>query len=769
LTERPDVKAVKLSEGLGLAAVALVIAVLAWLLGVSGTLDRVIEPARFGVLDKTASGRVHIVEMDATSIAAIQRWPWSRENYAKVLDHLVDAGAASVVFDVDVSSAADAAGDNAFAKSIAAAGGKVALPTFGQQGTANDRRSIDAFPLPIFRDHATLASVSMGPDSDGVVRRAPLGTMNGGIPRPSLSALLAKQSGRAHIAFPIDFGIDPDTIPRSSFIAVRDGQFDRRSIAGRDVVIGATAIEMGDRYATPRWGVLPGVVIQALAAETLLRGVPVAANPIVAMLVGFLAALAIGRATSTVGLFATSAIGAATVIGLGILAQANGQMHPLAPALIMILVAAGYRGRHIAASIFRRQRITDETTKLPNRYAISEWLKGDRAVTIAVAWIGNFDALASVLGPTALVDALLRTADRLRLAGCDGDVYRIDDRCLAWRFAPDADLAESLDALRTVMMLPVEVQGRRVDVNLTIGVDEGEGARIDAVLVNAVIAAETAAKLGVFWTRAATDQLQMEREVSLMGELDHAIAAGEIVVYYQPKLSLATDRIASVEALVRWQHPKRGFLGPDQFIPLAEQTDRIGPLTLFVLERALRDVSAWQAQGHCLTAAVNISAKLLARPAFTDAVRALLAATDVSPAQIVFEVTESAAIEDPDAAMAALQIYCDLGIAISMDDYGTGQSTLTYLKRLPLSELKIDRLFVQHAHSNRADAAMVRSTVDLAHELGLKVVAEGIEEAETLDFLRAIGCDMAQGYLIGKPMPAAELPHIMDRAQQRAA
>ena len=499
-------KAKKLSEGFGLAAAALVIAVLASVLGINATLDRVIEPVRFGIVGKVASGRVHIVEMDAASTAAIKRWPWSRANYAKVLDQLIAAGASSVVFDVDLSSAADSIGDKAFARSIAAAGGKVALPTFGQQGTVNDRRSIDAFPLPMFRNHATLTSVSMGPDPDGVVRRAPLGTMNGGSPRPSLSALLAKRSGRADTEFPIDFGIDPDTIPRSSFIAVRDGHFDRRNIAGRDVVIGATAIEMGDRYATPRWGVLPGVVIQALAAETLLRGVPIAMGPVATILIGFLAAFAIGRATSAAGLLAASLIGAAVVVGLAIGAQAMGQMHPLSPALIMIMVAAGYRGRHIVTALFRRQRITDETTQLPNRYAASATLKNEGAITMAVARIGNFDALASILGPAALGEVMLRTAERLKLTCCDDAIYRIDDRCLAWRIAPAPDLAETMDALRTVMMRPIEVQGRRVDVTLTIGIDDADGAAIDALLIDAVSAAEHAAKVGAFWMRAATDQ-----------------------------------------------------------------------------------------------------------------------------------------------------------------------------------------------------------------------------------------------------------------------
>ena len=762
-------KARNLPEGLGLAIAALAIAALASVVGLSATMDRVIDPWRFEVLGRAASGRVHIVEMDAASTAAIKRWPWSRANYAKVLDQLVAAGASSIVFDVDISSAADAAGDRRLARSIAAAGGKVALPTFGQQGTASDRRTIDSFPLPMFREHATLATVSMGPDGDGLVRRAPLATLNGDSPRPSLSALIAKRSGRVGIDFPIDFGIDPGTIPRSSFVAVRDGHFDRRAIAGRDILIGATAIEMGDRYATPRWGVLPGVVIQALAAETLLRGVPVAAGPVIAVLVGFFAAFAIGRVTSAAGLVAASVVGVAVVIGLAIGAQAMGQMHPLAPALIMIAVAAGYRGRHIVAALFRRQRITDEATHLPNRNAASAALANEGALTLAVARIGNFDALASVLGTASLADAVLRTAERLKLTCSDGVVYRVDDRCLAWRMSPDADVAETMDALRTMMMRPIEVHGRRVDVILTIGIDEGEGSGIDGMLIDAATAAENAVKFGVFWTHATTDRAQMEREVSLMGELDDAIAAQEIVVYYQPKLSLAADRITSVEALVRWQHPVRGFIGPDQFIPLAEQTDRIAPLTLFVLERALGDIAAWQAQGHFLTVAVNISAKLLARREFADAVRLLLASTDVAPDRIVFEVTESAAIEDPAAAVVALETYRALGIAISMDDYGTGQSTLTYLKQLPLSELKIDRLFVQDAHRNRADGVMVRSTVEMAHELGLKVVAEGIENAEALAFLRTIGCDMAQGYFISKPVPSGELIALLGRSLSHAA
>ena len=225
----------------------------------------------------------------------------------------------------------------------------------------------------------------------------------------------------------------------------------------------------------------------------------------------------------------------------------------------------------------------------------------------------------------------------------------------------------------------------------------------------------------------------------------------------------------SAEALVRWRHPTRGYLSPDTFIPLAEESDRIGELTLFVLRRALDDLAQWSARGTVIRTAVNISARLIASAQFVGQVERMIRADGIAPDRLIFEITESATLRDPAGARAALMRWCDLGVAISMDDYGTGQSTLSYLKNLPLSELKIDRSFVQHAHQDRSDALLVRSTVELAHQLGLKVVAEGIEEAECLAYLRAIGCDYAQGYFIGKPMAGDDLLVAIEEIARAAA
>jgi EAL domain-containing protein (putative c-di-GMP-specific phosphodiesterase class I)/CHASE2 domain-containing sensor protein len=749
---------------------ALAIAIAASVSGFAGVLDRGLDPLRFQLLSHPASGKLVVVEMDAASIAAIDRWPWSRDNHARLVDRLRAAGAASVVFDVDFSSRSDPAGDQAFAAALRRSPGLVALATLSQAAETGADHQIDSLPIPILRDNVALQSVSIAPDTDGTIREAPFGTITDDTPRPSLSAYVAGRSGAADDRFPIDYSIDPGTIPRLSFIAVRDGRFDPRAVAGRNVVVGATAVEMGDRYATPRWGVIPGVIIQALAAETLLAGVPRTASEMVAILLALCLAIAILRAGTPARIAVASLVTTTILIGAALLAQRSASVvFPIASGLLLLLgTLAGRYAQHVLAR-FRQQQLVDEETGLGNRKAMVSALAGRPALRLAVAHIADLESLVAVLGHSGERDLVLRVVDRLRLASADGTIFRLTDRLLAFELGSDQSIHDTLTGLRTIMLQPVEVAGRRVDVALTIGVADGEGSVADACLTSAALAAEEAAQSGVFWREAVADLAALERRLSLMGDLDEALANGQIEVHYQPKLALGPNRFASVEALVRWRHPDRGFIGPDQFIPLAEQTGRVAPLTLFVLDRVIADLAHWRSIGLDLTAAVNISAKLVTATRFNADVRALLARDIVPIDRLIFEVTESATLADPEAAVAALVALCDLGIGISMDDYGTGQSTLTYLRTLPLSELKIDRSFVQHAHVNHKDGVMVRSTIDLAHDLGLKVVAEGIEDADCLAFLREAGCDMAQGYHISRPISAAALVDLLQRDRAQAA
>lgn len=738
-------------------------------LGTSGTLDRALSTMRFGVTHRTASGQVVVVEMDAKSAASIKRWPWSRSNYAAVVDRLREAGAATIVFDVDFSSLSEEQGDRALAAAVSRAQGRVVLPTFGQSASSADQRTINSIPIAALRSNAALASVSIAPDPDGEVRSMPFGTVTAGTPRPSLSAYIAQRSGATDLLFPIDMSIVPSTIPRLSFIDVRDGKFDPAIIQGRAVLIGATAIEMGDRYSTPQWGVLPGVIVQAMATETLLRGVPVNGSPVVPVLLALLGAAVIIASRSIISMI-ISACGAATVVIVHILIAQHVELvtYPMAAALGIISLAGALCFAREAVGRFKRQRTTDEATGLRNAKALLASPGELGAVTLAVVQINNYDNLVAVLGQHSASEILVRVSQRLALVASRQEVFRTTDRHLAMALSADEPPSDTLDGLRQVLLQPVEVSGRRVDVEVSVGVAT-DGSSLDKLLVAATLAADEAQKAGAFWRHSVADLDERELAISLMGELDDALLAGQIDVFYQPKYSLREDRITSVEALVRWHHPTRGFISPDVFIPLAEKTNRIAPMTLFVLRRVVRDLAAWRNDHGNVTAAVNISANLLSSQTFNSDVEETLEASEVPASALVFEVTELAAMSDPARAIAALRHYRSLGIAVSMDDYGTGQSTLTYLRQLPLNELKIDRSFVQHAHLNKNDAVLVRSTIALAHELGLKVVAEGVEDVECMAFLKGSGCDLVQGYLISRPVPLLQFLNLLDRRFSAAA
>ena len=609
-----------------------------------------------------------------------------------------------------------------------------------------------------------LASVSVKPDGDGMVRMMPMGTITDNTPRPSLSAQIARTGGSVGNEYPLDLAVDPNSIPRLSFLAVESGKFDPRQVAGKDILVGATAIEMGDRYAVPSHGVLPGVVVQALGAETLYRGLPFEAGGSALLVCAFFFSLAIGAALTK---RSAAARGAFSIIGVVLIWQsawsAAHVLFQITPALVAVLLATALRATILLQGEIRHRRTHDEETGLPNRNAMLQ-VSSEAQFTIA-ATIGGFETLHTVLGDRLSSELVRRLAERLANGGQGLTVFRVEDRTLAWLSEQeDFDPEQALEGLAALMRRPVEIGGRRVDVQMAFGIAEA------GAITEATHAATEALRSGMHWTyHQAAEKSVLERQVSLMGELDSALSRDEIEVLYQPKLHLPSNQITGVEALVRWNHPTRGYLRPDLFIPLAEESDRITDLTLFVLKRTIDDIGEWCAQGLVVTAAVNISARLIASSAFLAAAEALLAGTGVPRHRLTFEVTESAAIADADSAASALQRFRDMGIEISMDDYGTGQSTLSYLKRLPLSELKIDRSFVQFAHQDKNDALLVRSTLELAHDLGLVVVAEGVEEEACLQFLRDIGCDYAQGYLIGKPMPSGDLAQLIGTSLRRVA
>jgi EAL domain-containing protein (putative c-di-GMP-specific phosphodiesterase class I) len=256
------------------------------------------------------------------------------------------------------------------------------------------------------------------------------------------------------------------------------------------------------------------------------------------------------------------------------------------------------------------------------------------------------------------------------------------------------------------------------------------------------------------------------RRHRLKEDLQRAAERGELVVEVQPIVELDTGNVTAAEALVRWNHPERGLLGPDQFIPLAEHTGLIGPLTVYVLDEALARCREWRDQGINLSVAVNLAMRNLLDINFPDRVAELLHKWRLSPTTLELEITENTIMADPFRAMSVLGRLNEMGVKLSIDDFGTGYSSLAYLKRLPVDAVKIDKSFVLGMGEDNNDGAIVRSTIDLARNLGLHVVAEGVETSDTWTELRDLGCDLAQGYLISRPIPADELTQWLHQRKE---
>ena len=363
-----------------------------------------------------------------------------------------------------------------------------------------------------------------------------------------------------------------------------------------------------------------------------------------------------------------------------------------------------------------------------------------------------------------------------RLAGKVGEgstVARLGGDEFGILFPTMSDPLGAVASARDVLELleePVAVEGLALHIEASIGVavypEHGEDANQLIQRADVALYVTKASQDGVGLYSAARDGYRPSR-LALMGELRRALDNDELTLYYQPQLDLASGRVRSVEALVRWRHPARGLVLPDEFIPLAERTGLIRPLTLQVLDMTVRQWAEWRRQGRNLEVSANLSARNLHDPDLAHEVSRLLWKGKIPPGQLTLEITESAVMGDPGRALDLLPRLRGMGLRLSIDDFGTGYSSLAYLKQMPVGQVKVDRSFVTHVHQDATDAAIVRGTIDLAHNLGLEVVAEGVETAQACETVRSLGCDVAQGWWLSKPLPAAQLTAWLDSRQER--
>jgi diguanylate cyclase (GGDEF)-like protein len=441
----------------------------------------------------------------------------------------------------------------------------------------------------------------------------------------------------------------------------------------------------------------------------------------------------------------------------------------------LVLSASRALTRHSKENAYRATH--DSLTGLPNRMLLRDRteraLLSSRRSGVHVALIlidldrfqelndtlghPHGDTLLKQIGPR--LQEQLRDSDTVARLGGDEFVVMLPD-LRSEQMA--VTVAEKLNA---ALQQPFTLDGVTVDVDSSAGVvtapDHGDD--FDELLQHADVAMYAAKHDNLAVVAYASDlDTYSPARLTLIADLRHAVEyPGEIVLYYQPQADLATGRISGVEALVRWQHPKRGLVPPDEFIPLAEHTGIIRPLTWRILRAALEQNHRWAQAGLFLRVSVNVSARCLLDEGFADDVARLLDETAVPAARLEIELTETAIMTDPDRALSILEDLAARGIRLSIDDFGTGYSSMAYLKNLPVHEIKIDQAFVTNMDTDARDAAIVRSSLELARNLKLTVVAEGVETQAVWEQLSDLGCPAAQGFLLSRPLPAADVANWM--------
>ena len=710
--------------------------------------------------ERQASGQIVLVGIDEKSLRKVGRWPWPRSTYAKLVDAIESAGPKQQVHDMLFSERSAPNEDRQLGKAFDRTGHLTIgyLPRIGAQ----DGSFQDIAPLPEFHRHAKIASIAMYYNYASEVWQLPRGVVRNGENIPTIASALASRPPRP-AEFRLNYSFAPQSIPTLSAVDILDGKVDPKQLAGKTVVVAPASDRIGDQYNLPGWGRTSGVYIHIIGGETLLAGEPIDLGWWPAYLLGCIAIIAAVRLRGRARVIILSAAGL-LLFGAPLLLERHQVFADIMPGLFVILWAAGGLGLAHA----KRRGLTNSVSGLPNLNALRR-ARHERERPLVVARVINYPQIVSTLSLTnerSLVDQI---ASRLRVGSEVVTVYQGDEGIFAWTVAPGTAIGHHVEALHALFRSPAKVDGKPFDIAISFGVEIGSGRSLSNRLGSALVAADEATAEGLRWKCHDPERFKdAEWRLSLLSQLDDAIDDGQVWVAYQPQLDLRTNRSRGAEALARWTHPEKGPISPSEFITAAEQNDRIEKLTLFVLDRAVAAAAKVNNEHGEFDMAVNLSARMLSDKALPSKVKAILERHGLDPARLTLELTETATLASG-ADIGPLFGLCDLGVRISIDDYGTGLSTLEYLKKIPAGEIKIDQSFVKSMRDHRSDLVMVQSTIALAHSLGRTVVAEGVESREILDMLVAMKCEVAQGFIIGRPSSLNDLTKRLLAERKRHA
>lgn len=741
-------------------AQALIICVIIGVLGPAYPLEDVYRGLRNQLAARPADGSVVVVAIDDKSAEALGGSSYSRGYNADMLDRVFALGAKSVYFDEVFSRRIDADGDRRFAEALARHKGQVFTGTMHYRKAPGSNEKDVVLPHPDFRPYTTIRSLGGAATPLGLSAELIFATEIGGQKVPSVSASLANYEGPLDQRYRPDWSIQVSTVPTISLIDILEGKVPIESIKGKDLLVGVTTRENPDDAQIVGQGWFPGVYVHAIGAQTLKQGSPLKLGWWPGLALAFALSLALMTIRSRIGQIGVFAVALLSVIALPFALDRLFVTVDVVPAVLMFGIVA-YRFNSWRA--LNEARYQNAGSMLPNLSALREDPAAASKQLIAMR-IRNYSAICASFSTPVEHELVTELTRRLSLPQDQTTFYQAED-VLYWLAPPLAEdeLIDHLTGLSRLIESQFELRGRKLDIAVTFGVDANLDRPIANRIGRALLAADNAAARHQLITfNQVEDEAESAWELSLMSELDAAIDGGDIWVAYQPQYSLKTDKVCGAEALVRWQHPVRGAISPEAFVLSAEAHNRIARLTLHVLDVATRSARPLLNASPQFRLGVNLSASMLEAPQLPGQIVEILICNGFPARNLTLEVTESAPFSDQAAVAANLAAIAANGIELSIDDYGTGNATLEYLRSVPCQEIKIDRRFVASLPTSASDLLLVESTIELAHGLGRRVVAEGIEDPETLELLRVIGCDVAQGYYLARPMQLDALATLLE-------
>jgi EAL domain-containing protein (putative c-di-GMP-specific phosphodiesterase class I) len=683
---------------------------------------------------------------DATLNGFENRSPPTRFQDSALIDRLAAAGVRRIVFDRAHAEAETPQSDAHFARTLARHEGRVWLGITPQH-ELKFQKVAELAPLPAFREHARLAAMNGAGSPFGLAVAFPTEVSFRGEKQASISATLAGYHGPERFYRP-DYAFDPRTIPTYSYIDVLNGRVPAEALRGKSVIIGASFFESADFFHLPFHGKVPGAYFHIMGAHTLKRAVPTDLFWYPALLIAAAAIVAgaLARSRSSRSLW---------LAGLGlpaltfVLDEANINIDIMSGMLAIGFAAIGFA--RIRSKYYSSDVDAMKTSALSLEKATAE-------LDVYALKIANLAEMSEDWSPRELGEFVNTLISYIKGPGDAGDVAFERDS-LVW-LAPRMDavsLERHADGLALMLKTAISHDWQSASSAPAIGIDTNYALPLGQRINKAMQAAGEAATRGVrFVINDAAYVEARNHRLEIMRVLEKGLRDRRIGVAYQPKIDLASGRIVGAETLIRWKPDGHEYVNPQELVLAAEANDRINELTLIVMEAALTDGRRAVMLDPGFKLAVNMSAKSLSDTDLLFDMMTMLGRIGFPAENLTLELTETAKLEDQLIApqIAALKAR---GIGLSIDDFGTGQSNLEYLEKLPSSELKIDKKFVQHMATSEESRAVVRATIEIAHSLGKVVVAEGVETEAVADTLRAMGCDQAQGYLFSRAIAMPEL------------